>query len=235
MTEDMTPTHDARYFDELLAKLREIRNSNRRSGQKVADILALTADYDGDNTVNYFAPIVQVLNELSLMNRFANMLQMDAESYAKSRIEFKVKTVGESAKEFINHNYMYSDVFNYQCFDGESEEDEDDEFESVLFPEELKTINVKYIVLKISNMNYFVNVFSGLDSRYRRAYEILADLDKEVIGSWEYKSFPYISLIPYKDEGDAIFKFSHFEVDMSEPDAVYRTLYVVYTFDTTVS
>ncbi len=238
MTEDKNPTHDARYFDELLAKLRDIRNSNRRSGQKVADILALTADYDGDNTVNHFAPIVQQLNDLAFMERFANMLQMDAESYAKSKVEFSVTDVEESAMELIDFNYNCSDAFNYQCFTGEKEGGEDDDdtgLVCILLPEELKTINIDYVVLKIANMNYFVNVFSSLVSRYRRAYEILADLDKEVIGSWEYKFFPYVSLIPYKHEGDAVFIFSHFEVDMSEPDAVCRTLYVVYTFDTTVS
>ena len=42
-------------------------------------------------------------------------------------------------------------------------------------------------------------------------------------------------LIAYKDWGDAMFQFSHFEVDLREPDSQYRTLYIVYRYDTTVS
>ena len=41
--------------------------------------------------------------------------------------------------------------------------------------------------------------------------------------------------ISLKDWGDAMFQFSHFEVDLREPDSQYRTLYVVYRYDTTVS
>ena len=32
-----------------------------------------------------------------------------------------------------------------------------------------------------------------------------------------------------------MFEFSHFEVNTNEPDNDYRTLYVVYRYDTTIS
>ena len=41
--------------------------------------------------------------------------------------------------------------------------------------------------------------------------------------------------VEYKDGGWAYFEFSHFEVDLREPDSQYRTLYVVYRYDTTAS
>jgi hypothetical protein len=41
--------------------------------------------------------------------------------------------------------------------------------------------------------------------------------------------------IDYKLDGMALFEFSHFEVDLREPDSQYRTLYVVYRYDTTAS
>ncbi len=48
------------YFDEMLERIREIRNSERRFYQKITDIYALSVDYDKDSTVtkDFFA-IVQ--------------------------------------------------------------------------------------------------------------------------------------------------------------------------------
>ena len=64
---------------------------------------------------------------------------------------------------------------------------------------------------------------------------MLAELDEKVMESLEAGLFDDWILIPYKDWGDAMFQFSHFEVDLREPDSQYRTLYVVYRYDTTVS
>jgi hypothetical protein len=63
----------------------------------------------------------------------------------------------------------------------------------------------------------------------------LADLDKEILKCVDTGMFPSWVLIPYKDGGDAIFQFSHFEIDLREPDEKYRTLYVVYRYDTIAS
>jgi len=47
------------YFDELLEQIRDIRASERRFYQKITDIYALSADYDGrsDLTKNFFATV----------------------------------------------------------------------------------------------------------------------------------------------------------------------------------
>ncbi len=235
MTEDKNPTHDARYFDELLEKLRDIRSSNRRSGQRVADILALTADYDGDNTVNYFAPYVQQLDELSFMERFANMLQMKAEAFAKSRIELEVNDIVGWADDFFCADHRTANTFKSQCYAGDEVCDEEGAIISYLLPEELKTSHIKYIVLKIDNIDYFVDVFSEINNHDKRAYKILAELDKEVILCVDNKKFPNTVFIPYNENADALFGFSHFEMDMSEPEADYRTLYVVYSYFYSVS
>jgi hypothetical protein len=52
------------YFDELLERIREIRSSERRFYQKVADIFALAADYDKDAplTREFFASVQNKLH-----------------------------------------------------------------------------------------------------------------------------------------------------------------------------
>jgi hypothetical protein len=60
-------------------------------------------------------------------------------------------------------------------------------------------------------------------------------LDKKVLESLEQGKFEEWIYVDYKDFGDAIFQFSHFEIDLREPDSQYRTLYVVYRYDTIVS
>jgi len=99
----------------------------------------------------------------------------------------------------------------------------------------LKDFKGSSMVLKIEDIDRFMDTFCSRDTYYRRAYAILAELDKQVLECVEDGVFPEWTLIPYKDDGDAIFQFSHFEVDLREPDEKYRTLYVVYRYDTTVS
>jgi hypothetical protein len=52
------------YFDELLERIREIRASERRFYQKIADIYALAADYDKDapTTKDFFASVQNKLH-----------------------------------------------------------------------------------------------------------------------------------------------------------------------------
>ena len=40
-----------KYFDDLLAKIREIRASERTPRQKVADIISLAMDYDKEDAI----------------------------------------------------------------------------------------------------------------------------------------------------------------------------------------
>ena len=132
----------------------------------------------------------------------------------------------------------------YGHYDGETIEEEGVTYVKV--PEVFETESVKDIVAKVTNIEFFLNMFSGVrNPEYRRPYEILADLDKiiidaldsqaEELGDGNNGKLPAEILIPYKDAGDAIFKFSHFEIDESEPDASYRTAFVCYEFNTTVS
>jgi hypothetical protein len=113
--------------------------------------------------------------------------------------------------------------------------DEDDNPENALLPEELKNFKGDSMVLKIEDCDRLVDTFCSRNTYYRRAYAILAELDNQVLGCVEDGLFPTWILIPYKEEGDAMFEFSHFEVDLREPDSQYRTLYVVYRYDTTIS
>ena len=45
------------------------------------------------------------------------------------------------------------------------------------------------MILKIEDMDRFIDTFCSRDTYYRRAYAILADLDKEVLESLETGEF----------------------------------------------
>ena len=91
------------------------------------------------------------------------------------------------------------------------------------------------MILKIEDMDRFIDTFCSRNTYYRRAYDILAELDKQVLESLEAGTFPQWIDVDYKDGGWAFFEFSHFEADLREPDSQFRTLYVVYRYDTTAS
>jgi len=125
-------------------------------------------------------------------------------------------------------------------------DEEEDGSGVVRLPEVFETASIKDIVVKMTNLDYFLKMFSGMRSpQYRRPYEILADLDKDIIeildsqaddlGEGNNGKLPAQLTVPYKEGGDAVFRFSHFEVDESEPDDSFRTAFVCYEFDTTVS
>ena len=143
------------------------------------------------------------------------------------------KDIEVLAHEFLYDNSFKQDVYDYPSFQGVYEED--DEGGQVSLPEELQNFKGSSMVLKIEDMDRLIDTFCSRDTYYKRAYAILADLDKEVLDCVETGVFPQWILVPYKDGGDAMFEFSHFECDLREPDEKYRTLYVVYRFDTTVS
>ena len=134
-------------------------------------------------------------------------------------------------------------IYEYPSFSGiYDDEDVDEEEEMPLVPEttvrlpkELEGFKGGSMILKLEDMDRFIDTFCSRNTFYRRAYDILHELDKRVLESLEEGAFPQWTDVEYKDGGWANFEFSHFEVDLREPDSQYRTLYVVYRYDTTAS
>ena len=226
-------TDSSRYFEELLLRIRDIRSSERSAMQKITDVIVSAADYDGSNSLRCFSGYAKLLSERGETERFANRLLLYAETSAKMQKVLYGKDIEVLAHEFLYDNSFKQDVYDYPSFQGVYEED--DEGGQVSLPEELQNFKGSSMVLKIEDMDRLIDTFCSRDTYYKRAYAILADLDKEVLDCVETGVFPQWILVPYKDGGDAMFEFSHFECDLREPDEKYRTLYVVYRFDTTVS
>jgi len=226
-------TDSSRYFEELLLRIRDIRSSERSAMQKITDVIVSAADYDGSNSLRRFSGYAKLLSERGETERFANRLLLYAETSAKMQKVLYGKDIEVLAHEFLYDNSFKQDVYDYPSFQGVYEED--DEGGQVSLPEELQNFKGSSMVLKIEDMDRLIDTFCSRDTYYKRAYAILADLDKEVLDCVETGVFPQWILVPYKDGGDAMFEFSHFECDLREPDEKYRTLYVVYRFDTTVS
>lgn len=228
-----TEDKEQQYFDGLLARIREIRVSERIAIQKITDVIASTVDYDGASSLRRFSGYAKQLGEQGTTERFANRLLLYAEISAKMHRALYDKDIEELAHGFINDNSFKQDIYDYPSFQGVYEEN--DEGGQVSLPEELQNFKGSSMVLKIEDMDRLVDTLCSRDTNYRRAYDILAELDKRVLEDLEAGEFQTWIDIDYKDGGSAFFEFSHFECDLREPDENYRTLYVVYRYDTTAS
>ena len=223
----------SRYFDEMLIKIREIRTSERSAWTKITDILVAAYDYNEEDGRTLLMRYQKFLNEKEYRERFANLLILSAEEWIMDHTPISLNNIDKLANDFIEYNIYKQDIYNYQSYQGVSDDDDDEGLVSL--PEELKDFKGYSMVLKIEDMDKVIDTFCSRNTYYRRAFAILADLDKEVLKCVDTGLFPSWVLIPYKDGGDAIFQFSHFEIDLREPDENYRTLYVVYRYDTTAS
>ena len=234
MEEDKKPqTMNDQFFEVTLQKIREIRRSKRSITQKLGDTLNHLFLVKGEELAKWLNKYQKMLGQPEYMERFTNLLMLHAEVWMQHRKLVSMSDIEQLSEEFSTGESYKQDIYNFPSFQGDFEEDENGGQSSL--PEELKDFKGSSMVLKIEDIDRFMDTFCSRDTYYRRAYAILAELDKQVLECVEDGVFPEWTLIPYKDDGDAIFQFSHFEVDLREPDEKYRTLYVVYRYDTTVS
>ena len=239
-----TEDREQQYFDDLLARIREIRTSERTPKQKVADIVSCAMDYDKEDAI----PLLSLLNSrMTALGtngdlRFANCMIMSVERWAANHHPLTMKSIEEQQRYWLMDADNNQHIYEYPSFSGRLVIDDDNKEEeycepetSVLLPKELENFKGGSMILKIEDMDRFVDTFCSRDTYYRRAYDILAELDKRVLEDLETGEFQEWIDIDYKLDGMALFEFSHFEVDLREPDSQYRTLYVVYRYDTTAS
>lgn len=79
-----TEDREQQYFDNLLARVRDIRASERTPRQKVADIISLATDYNKEDAI----PLLSLLNsQMTALGtngdlRFANCMIMSVERWA---------------------------------------------------------------------------------------------------------------------------------------------------------
>ena len=240
----------AQYYEKLLARIREIRASEKTPRQKVADIVKCAIDYDAEDARILLSLLYSRMAALGPNGdlRFANCMIMHVEHWAECHFPLTMKDFETNQRDWLmdadNNQHIYefpSFCGNYEEEDVDEENNEDDEDQGfvpetyVTLPKELEGFKGGSMILKIEDMDRLIDTFCSRNTYYRRAYAILADLDKEVLESLEEGVFKDWIWIDYKEFGDAMFQFSHFEVDLREPDSQYRTLYVVYRYDTTVS
>lgn len=226
---------EQKYYDDLLAKIRKIRASERTPKQKVADLVRCAVDYNKEEA-NILTSLLYSRMALLDTNgdlRFANRMILSVECWAESHHPLTMKEIETSLRDWLMDADNNQHIYEYPCFSGIYEEDEDGG--TITLPKELEDFKGSSMILKIEDMDRFIDTFCSRDTYYRRAYAILADLDKEVLEGLEAGIFKDWIWVDYKDFGDAMFEFSHFEVDLREPDSKFRTLYVVYRYDTTIS
>jgi hypothetical protein len=238
-----TEDREQQYFDNLLARVRDIRASERTPRQKVADIISLASDYDKVDAI----PLLSLLNsQMTALGtngdlRFANCMIMSVERWAECHHPLTMKDIETSLREWLMGADNNQHIYEFPSFSGICEDDEEDNEENLIpdttvsLPKELAGFKGGSMILKIEDMDRFIDTFCSRNTYYRRAYDILAELDKQVLESLEAGTFPQWIDVDYKDGGWAFFEFSHFEADLREPDSQFRTLYVVYRYDTTAS
>ena len=238
-----TEDREQQYFEDLLARIRGIRKSEKTPRQKVADIISCASDYnaeDGRVLLSLLNSRMAALGQNGDL-RFANCMIMHAELWAQNHHPLTMKDIEEQQRYWMTYADNNQHIYEFPSFSGICEDDEE-ENEGNLFPEttvslpkELAGFKGGSMILKIEDMDRFIDTFCSRNTYYRRAYDILAELDKQVLESLEAGAFPQWTDVEYKDGGWANFEFSHFEADLREPDSKFRTLYVVYRYDTTAS
>lgn len=105
------------YFDELLERIREIRMSERRLYQKITDIYALSADYDGQNeiTKHFFATVQNKLHwaitgktaaEIIYTEADANKIFMGLKTWKQAPKGKILKSDVVVAKNYLNEEHI---------------------------------------------------------------------------------------------------------------------------------
>lgn len=234
---------DSRYFERVLQKIREIRASELPPLQKVEAIMRCAVDYKKEEAQDFLDLLIEGLWEMCLLDggRVINLILLYVEQQVWYGFRLKMMDFFVNLDEWKLEISNDLQLYRYPCFRGvydyDFHEDEFDEWDAnVALPPELE--DCKYtdsMVLIIKDMERLVDTFDSGTLDCRRAYDILADLDKRVLVSLKTGVFKEWIHIPYSAGGVAMFQFSHFEVNLSEPDPQFRTLYVVYRYDTSAS
>ena len=107
-----------KYFDDLLARVRDIRASERTPRQKVADIISLASDYDKEDAI----PLLSLLNSrMTALGtngdlRFANCMIMSVERWAECHHPLTMKSIEEQQRYWLmdadnnQHQYLGSNT-----------------------------------------------------------------------------------------------------------------------------
>lgn len=235
------------YFVYLIQKLRDIRSSERSAMAKIGDIISLSIDYSTPKVPIQMRQIREWLENKQNVERFANYLLLMTEEWAQSNKAWVMSDIDKMVREFAVR-FLYkpipedSQIFCYTCYNGIYNGEPGTDLYGidgiVKLPPELQSNQYKYVVLRVMDMNRLIETCSAIKagSGYARPYDILAELDHRVVGSMLAGKFPALQVVFIDgSEKGFVFEFSHFEVDMQEPDPKFRTLYVVYRYDSIVS
>jgi len=105
------------YFDEMLERIREIRLSERRFYQKIADIYALSADYDRNDEVtrDFFATVQNKMHwaiqgktaaEIIYNEADAKKIFMGLKTWKRSPVGKILKSDATIAKNYLNEEHL---------------------------------------------------------------------------------------------------------------------------------
>jgi hypothetical protein len=226
-----------KYDEDLLARISAIRASEQAPRLKVAGILKCACDYDAEGAKAYADRLFSAMAEMGAKGdlRFANCMIMYVETWVKNCHPLTMEYLESQTETWLREADNNQHIYEYPSFSGVSGEYDGNNQPIVTLPKEFADFKGRNMILKIEDMDRFVDTFSSRNTFYKRAYALLADLDSQVLESFESGRFAWWMDCQYKDWGFAVFEFSHFEIDLSEPDEKYRTLYVVYRYDTTAS
>lgn len=226
------------YFDELRTRIRDIRSSERSALAKIADVMAESMDYDKTKMQALLHSIHDMFSLGKNLERFTNYLLLKMEAKANRNAAWVMGDIENLARKFVINIVYYANIDNsciyrYPCFNGKWVQlHEGDKEETVILPEDLKSYHHNYAVLRVINMDLLIESCSDIKQAGRaRPYDILAQLDHQIVDGMLGGYFPAhpVILVDNIEKGFG-FEFSHFEVDLQEPDPDFRTLYVVYRY-----
>ena len=172
MEEDKKPqTMNDQFFEVTLQKIREIRRSKRSITQKLGDTLNHLFLVKGEELAKWLNKYQKMLGQPEYMERFTNLLMLHAEVWMQHRKLVSMSDIEQLSEEFSTGESYKQDIYNFPSFQGDFEEDEDGGQSSL--PEELKDFKGSSMVLKIEDIDRFMDTFCSRDTYYRRAYASL--------------------------------------------------------------
>lgn len=230
------------YYKGLLTRLRDIRASEKNAYFKFFELLSNAVDYDSKafQLRKMKVPIEGVKDAKTVdaaMKRFCSAMFNWAELLAQHHIPMTVGAINKAADVWGKEEQerISQGFYGKLCIQAAFTVKDADGGQYAMLPESLRLFEQTHVVLKIEDMDRLVETFSSRDEHYKRAYQIVAELDCKVMTFVGENRFPVLVDISYKDSGSALFEFSHFELDTRDPDLRCRTLFVVYRYDTTAS
>lgn len=212
------------------------------------DIASSNFDYDidlenvicvlDDNSTRVFLDLddlCRAFKEAVLRNKCIDSAKMGVTKDSPTRLIFSISELLRSWSDYDTEHHRTKLIPGFY-------EDKDYEWEynvltdkpkcEISLPRRYEQQKGYRFALKVININSFCNLFGWIGfSDQRTPFEMMHDLEQKVANNWnKHKTVLSSYNVDYLGDKLVIFEFSHFELDVDEPDESYRCFHACYYY-----